>query len=74
MPHISDLIKAKQEEGKPFIAFEYFPPRTDSGVQNLYQRFERMAALSASVRATSMGSNHRAGGEAALFISGVVRF
>ena len=26
----------------PFIAFEYFPPRTEQGVQNLYERFDRM--------------------------------
>ncbi len=41
--HIVDAINAKSAEGKPFIAFEYFPPRTADGVTNLYNRIERMA-------------------------------
>ncbi|KAK3267423.1 Methylenetetrahydrofolate reductase 1 [Cymbomonas tetramitiformis] len=40
------LDKINQQGGKPFISFEYFPPRTDEGVQNLYARVERMATLS----------------------------
>ncbi len=28
-----------------FYSFEYFPPKTDAGVRNLYPRIERMAAL-----------------------------
>ncbi len=39
-----DAINAKKAEGTPFIAFEYFPPRTADGVANLYSRIERMAA------------------------------
>ncbi|KAF8819103.1 putative Methylenetetrahydrofolate reductase 1 [Cardiosporidium cionae] len=30
---------------KPFFSFEYFPPRTDAGLANLYDRFDRMAVL-----------------------------
>lgn len=44
MVKIIDLIndfKAANAD-KPFIAFEYFPPRTEQGVQNLYERFDRM--------------------------------
>ncbi|KAF4722030.1 hypothetical protein FOZ62_021943 [Perkinsus olseni] len=29
----------------PFFSFEYFPPKTDMGVQNLYERLDRMAEL-----------------------------
>lgn len=44
MPKIIDLIHEAQERGTgPFIAFEYFPPRTDAGVANLYARLDRMA-------------------------------
>ncbi|CAG8616206.1 6012_t:CDS:2, partial [Scutellospora calospora] len=31
-----------QEEGRPYWSFEYFPPKTQQGVQNLYDRMERM--------------------------------
>jgi len=44
MVKIIDLVNDfKAANGdKPFIAFEYFPPRTEQGVANLYERFERM--------------------------------
>lgn len=55
MPKIIDLVRAraagdesKDGEPKPFIAFEYYPPRTEEGVANLYKRLGRMAKLSAS--------------------------
>ena len=46
MPKIvPDLLASA--EGKPWVAFEYFPPRTAEGVANLYKRFVRMASQSA---------------------------
>eukprot|EP00182_Erythrolobus_australicus_P001332 CAMPEP_0185830232 /NCGR_PEP_ID=MMETSP1353-20130828/702_1 /TAXON_ID=1077150 /ORGANISM="Erythrolobus australicus, Strain CCMP3124" /LENGTH=627 /DNA_ID=CAMNT_0028528107 /DNA_START=33 /DNA_END=1916 /DNA_ORIENTATION=- len=41
---ISDKILQRQAEGMTFFSFEYFPPKTESGVANLYDRVERMAA------------------------------
>lgn len=43
-PRIDQLVRKKQEEGKPFFSFEYYPPRTDDGVENLIQRFAKMKA------------------------------
>jgi len=40
---ISDKIRRCEANGKPFVSFEYFPPRTAEGVQNLYDRIGRMA-------------------------------
>mmetsp|Transcript_31306 Transcript_31306/g.43397 ORF Transcript_31306/g.43397 Transcript_31306/m.43397 type:complete len:383 (-) Transcript_31306:136-1284(-) len=40
---IVDKINACKKTGKPFVSFEYFPPRTDDGVKNLYERLGRMA-------------------------------
>lgn len=47
MTKIDDKIKAWQAErpGVPWFSFEYFPPKTDLGVANLYERFDRMAQL-----------------------------
>lgn len=42
---IVDLINAKIEAGETFFSFEYFPPKTEEGVKNLYERQKRMAAL-----------------------------
>jgi len=42
---ISDLIKEAQEKNEtPCISLEYFPPRTEEGVKNLYSRMDRMKA------------------------------
>jgi len=40
-PKISDLIK-ERKSNEVSTSLEYFPPRTDVGVKNLYSRMERM--------------------------------
>lgn len=45
LPKIADKIRHRQAENRPFFSFEYFPPKTDTGVNNLYRRVERMAAV-----------------------------
>lgn len=39
-PKIIDLLNEKKD--KPHASLEYFPPRTDEGVKNLYARMDRM--------------------------------
>ncbi|KAF2730852.1 methylenetetrahydrofolate reduct [Polyplosphaeria fusca] len=40
--HISQKLAQAREEGKPTFSFEFFPPKTAQGVQNLYDRMDRM--------------------------------
>ena len=40
--HIHDMIAEAEQTGQPSFSFEYFPPKTAQGVQNLYDRIERM--------------------------------
>lgn len=40
--HIRDMIADAERTGQPSFSFEYFPPKTAQGVQNLYDRMERM--------------------------------
>jgi len=40
--HIKDLLPGKDEHDQPSFSFEYFPPKTAQGVQNLYERMDRM--------------------------------
>ncbi|KAM3507109.1 hypothetical protein MY10362_001975 [Beauveria mimosiformis] len=40
--HIKDLLAETKRSGKPSFSFEYFPPKTAQGVQNLYDRVDRM--------------------------------
>ncbi|KAG0267785.1 hypothetical protein DFQ27_008284 [Actinomortierella ambigua] len=42
---VIDKIRQAEEEGRPYWSFEYFPPKTTAGVQNLYDRMERMYNL-----------------------------
>lgn len=45
IPKIADKIRAREAENRAFFSFEYFPPKTPQGVNNLYKRVERMAAV-----------------------------
>ncbi|GLC56702.1 hypothetical protein PLESTB_001136600 [Pleodorina starrii] len=39
---IIDKINQKLKEGQTFFSFEFFPPRTEEGVENLFERLDRM--------------------------------
>ncbi|KAF2279007.1 methylenetetrahydrofolate reductase 2 [Westerdykella ornata] len=40
--HISQKLAQAQKDGKTTFSFEFFPPKTAQGVQNLYDRMDRM--------------------------------
>ena len=42
---ISEKIADYIAEEKTFYSFEFFPPKTDFGMDNLYSRINRMASL-----------------------------
>ncbi|CAM9925046.1 unnamed protein product, partial [Ectocarpus sp. 12 AP-2014] len=42
---IIDKIQQAMEAKEPFYSFEFFPPKTSAGVENLSARMERMATL-----------------------------
>mmetsp|Transcript_5509 Transcript_5509/g.8141 ORF Transcript_5509/g.8141 Transcript_5509/m.8141 type:complete len:593 (-) Transcript_5509:3-1781(-) len=48
MVKIIDKINEHIEQGKEFFSFEYFPPKTDRAVRNLYGRISRMIQLNPS--------------------------
>ncbi|KIZ07768.1 5,10-methylenetetrahydrofolate reductase [Monoraphidium neglectum] len=41
---IIDKINEKLAKGERFFSYEFFPPRTEEGVENLLERLDRMAA------------------------------
>jgi len=43
--HISKKLRQAEEAGRPSFSFEFFPPKTAQGVQNLYDRMDRMHAF-----------------------------
>ncbi|KAK3353127.1 methylenetetrahydrofolate reductase-domain-containing protein [Lasiosphaeria hispida] len=40
--HVREMLADADRTGNPSFSFEYFPPKTAQGVQNLYDRMERM--------------------------------
>lgn len=44
MGKIIDVMNKYMEEGKPFFSFEFFPPKTPDGVDNLFERMDRMVS------------------------------
>lgn len=42
---VIDLINKNLEQKRTFYSFEYFPPKTDKGVENLYDRLDRMSEV-----------------------------
>lgn len=42
---IIDKIQPLVDSDSPFFSFEFFPPKTDDGVINLFQRLDRMALM-----------------------------
>jgi methylenetetrahydrofolate reductase (NADPH) len=43
--HISKKLSQAHQSNKPTFSFEFFPPKTAQGVQNLYDRMDRMHDL-----------------------------
>ncbi|EFJ44235.1 hypothetical protein VOLCADRAFT_95450 [Volvox carteri f. nagariensis] len=41
---IINKINQKLKDGQTFFSFEFFPPRTEEGVENLFERLDRMVA------------------------------
>jgi len=42
---IIDLMHSHKQSLGPFFSFEFFPPKTEAGTENLYLRMERMTSL-----------------------------
>eukprot|EP01126_Amoeba_proteus_P000975 TRINITY_DN1027_c0_g1_i3.p1 TRINITY_DN1027_c0_g1~~TRINITY_DN1027_c0_g1_i3.p1 ORF type:complete len:660 (-),score=138.34 TRINITY_DN1027_c0_g1_i3:52-2031(-) len=43
LPKISDLVQEKIAKNEVFFSFEFFPPKTEQGLNNLYARFDEMS-------------------------------
>ena len=56
MPKITDMVRKRRAEAPndPFFSFEYFPPKTEEGVYNLFSRMDRMSRRAAGRRAAEL--------------------
>ena len=57
--HIREKLAQEEASGKPGISFEFFPPKTAQGVQNLYDRMDRMHGLGPSFIDVTWGAGGR---------------
>ncbi|KAJ2701686.1 methylenetetrahydrofolate reductase 1 [Coemansia sp. IMI 209128] len=53
---IVDKLKQAEESGTPYFSFEYFPPKTEQGLVNLYDRIERMGRTGPAFVAVTWGA------------------
>ncbi|RFU28279.1 hypothetical protein B7463_g8059, partial [Scytalidium lignicola] len=57
--HIKDIVAEAERSGQPTFSFEFFPPKTAQGVQNLYDRMDRMQGLGPSFIDITWGAGGR---------------
>ena len=57
--HIKDKLAEAERSGQPTFSFEFFPPKTAQGVQNLYDRMDRMHGLGPSFIDITWGAGGR---------------
>lgn len=57
--HISEKLAQAEQAKKPTFSFEFFPPKTGQGVQNLYDRMDRMHGLGPSFVDVTWGAGGR---------------
>ncbi|KAI9798758.1 MAG: hypothetical protein M1833_004588 [Piccolia ochrophora] len=57
--HIKDKLADAERAGQPSFSFEFFPPKTAQGVQNLYDRMDRMHGLGPSFIDVTWGAGGR---------------
>ncbi len=42
---ISDILRFARERGEPVFSFEFFPPKTEEGVRQLFETVEALRPL-----------------------------
>ncbi|KAI9884350.1 MAG: hypothetical protein M1823_003867 [Watsoniomyces obsoletus] len=57
--HISEKLAQAERMGQPIFSFEFFPPKTAQGVQNLYDRMDRMHGLGPAFIDVTWGAGGR---------------
>ncbi|MCJ1461108.1 hypothetical protein MMC28_011490 [Mycoblastus sanguinarius] len=57
--HITEKLAEAEARGKPSFSFEFFPPKTAQGVQNLYDRMDRMHDLGPTFIDVTWGAGGR---------------
>lgn len=57
--HVKDMLAEAERSGRPTFSFEFFPPKTAQGVQNLYNRMDRMHGLGPSFIDITWGAGGR---------------
>jgi methylenetetrahydrofolate reductase (NADPH) len=57
--HIKDMLFEAERSQRPSFSFEFFPPKTAQGVQNLYDRMDRMHGFGPSFIDITWGAGGR---------------
>jgi methylenetetrahydrofolate reductase (NADPH) len=53
---VTDLLRFARERGEPIFSFEFFPPKTDDGVNQLFAAFEALQPLAPAFVSVTYGA------------------
>jgi len=53
---VTDILRFARERGEPIFSFEFFPPKTDDGVRQLFQTVEALRPLAPSFVSVTYGA------------------
>ncbi len=53
---ISDMLRFASERGEPLFSFEFFPPKTDAGVESLFEALRQLRPLAPSFVSVTWGA------------------
>jgi methylenetetrahydrofolate reductase (NADPH) len=53
---VTDILRFARERGEPVFSFEFFPPKTDEGVRQLYQTVEALRPLAPAFVSVTYGA------------------
>jgi methylenetetrahydrofolate reductase (NADPH) len=53
---VTDMLRFARERGEPVFSFEFFPPRTDEGVRQLFETVDRLRPLGPAFVSVTYGA------------------
>jgi len=70
---ITELLLHASERGEPVFSFEFFPPKTDAGVEALFESLRALRPLAPSFVSVTWGAGGSAGGRSLEIVSRIQR-
>ncbi len=70
---ITELLAHAAERGEPVFSFEFFPPKTDAGVESLFESIRALRPLAPSFVSVTWGAGGNVGGRSQEILARIAR-